>query len=71
MRSGRKLAQAALYSLVAWTLDKVVWKMHAVWMQSGVLLATALPPFPPLGAVVVYLLCSWLKVLCMATITAY
>jgi hypothetical protein len=71
MRGGRKLAQAALYSLVAWTLDKAVCKMHAAWTQSGVLLATAPPPFPPLGAVVVYLLCGGLKVLCKATVTAY
>jgi hypothetical protein len=67
MRGGRKLAQVALYSLVAWTLDKAVCKMHAAWTQSGVLLATAPPP----GAVVVYLLCGGLKVLCKATVTAY
>ncbi|CAL5056020.1 unnamed protein product [Urochloa decumbens] len=72
MRGGRRLAQAALYSLVAWALHRAVWRMHAAAVarlpRSG-LLGTAVPF--SLDAVVVYLLVGALKVLCAATITAY
>ncbi|CAL4959012.1 unnamed protein product [Urochloa decumbens] len=72
MRGGRKLAQAALYSLVSWALKKAIWKVHAAAVarlpDSGLLSTTAL--FPVHG-VVVYLLLGALKVLRTATVTAY
>ncbi|RLM91373.1 hypothetical protein C2845_PM08G01330 [Panicum miliaceum] len=69
MRGGRRLAQATLYSLVAWALEKAVWRMHsAVTMAHGSSIATALFP---LDGVIVYLLLGALKVLCAATVTAY
>ncbi|CAL4952405.1 unnamed protein product [Urochloa decumbens] len=72
MRGARKLAQAALYSLVSWALKKAIWKAHAAAVarlpDSGLLSTTAL--FPVHG-VVVYLLLGALKVLRTATVTAY
>ncbi|KAG2586141.1 hypothetical protein PVAP13_5NG101300 [Panicum virgatum] len=71
VRGGRKLAQAALYSLVVFALEKAIWRTHSVTMARlphGSSIATALFP---VDGVIVYLLLGALKVLRTTTITAY